>query len=212
MRLSRTARSDRPPPGSRHWDNGSHDVIGREVAGGFLADFDLQGRVADAEALPQLRRRRQQEFVAGMAAGEDEMRGQGVVRRAQRPDMQVMHGGNAGAGAKIAAHRVRIDRCRHRVDRHGKRVAQQAPGRPYDHGDDPQTGERIEPEPAGVTDDQAGSTTPAETAASAIMCRNAPRMLRSPLRPEANRAAVTPLTTMPTAATIMTVPLATGSG
>jgi hypothetical protein len=32
------------------------------------------------------------------------------------------------------------------------------------------------------------------------------------LRPDANRAAVTPLTMMPTAATIMTVPLATGSG
>jgi hypothetical protein len=29
-------------------------MIGREVAGGFLADFDLQGRVPDAEALPQL--------------------------------------------------------------------------------------------------------------------------------------------------------------
>ena len=36
--------------------------------------------------------------------------------------------------------------------------------------------------------------------------------VESPLRPEANRAAVTPFTTMPTAATIMTVPLATGSG
>ena len=45
-------------------------MIGREVAGGFLADFDLQGRVPDAEALPQLARRHSQEFVAGMAAGK----------------------------------------------------------------------------------------------------------------------------------------------
>ena len=101
----------------------SHDVIGREVAGGLLADFDLQGRVPDPEALPQLARRHSQEFVAGMAAGEDEMRGERAFRRAQGPDMQIMHGGNAGAGGKIASHRLRIDRRRHRVDRHGQRVA-----------------------------------------------------------------------------------------
>src|SRR5262249_16321875 len=63
----------------------------------------------DAEALPQLARRGQQELVPGMAAGEDEMRGEGVFRRAQGPDMQIMHGGNAGAGRKIAPHRLRID-------------------------------------------------------------------------------------------------------
>ncbi len=37
-------------------------------------------------------------------------------------------------------------------------------------------------------------------------------MLRSLLRPEANSAAVMPLITMPTAATIITVPPDTGSG
>jgi hypothetical protein len=58
----------------------------------------------------------------------------------------------------------------------------------------------------------AATTTPADTAASATMCRKAPRILRSPFRPEANSQAVAPLMTMPMAATIMTVPLATGSG
>ena len=96
--LAEIARIDRPSPGSLRRADASHHVIGREVAGGFLADFDLQGRVPDAEALPQLGRRRQQELVSGMAAGEDEMRGQGVFRRAQGPDMQIMHGANAGAG------------------------------------------------------------------------------------------------------------------
>src|SRR5262245_14783030 len=40
----------------RHYQflTASHDMIGGEVAGGVLADFDLQGRVPDAEALPQL--------------------------------------------------------------------------------------------------------------------------------------------------------------
>src|SRR6476659_9766140 len=109
--------------GSRRWSIASYDVIGREVAGGLLADLDLQGRVPDAESLPKLGRRGQQEFVSGMAGGKDEMCGQGVFRRAQGPDMQIMHRGNAGTGRKIIPHRLRVDRWRHRVDRHGKRVA-----------------------------------------------------------------------------------------
>ena len=56
------------------------------------------------------------------------------------------------------------------------------------------------------------TTTPAETTASDSMCRKAPRMLMSPLRPEANRAAVAPLMAMPMAATTITVGPATGPG
>ena len=56
------------------------------------------------------------------------------------------------------------------------------------------------------------ATTPAETTASPSMCWKALRMLRSPLRPEANSAAVTPFTTIPTAATIITVGPDTASG
>ena len=55
--LAEIARIDRPSPGSLRRDDASHHMIGREVAGGFLADLDLQGRVPDAEALPQLGRR-----------------------------------------------------------------------------------------------------------------------------------------------------------
>jgi pimeloyl-ACP methyl ester carboxylesterase len=61
--------------------------------------------------------------------------------------MQVMHRGNAGAGREITPHRLRVDRYRHRVDRHGKRVAQQAPCAPYDHADNHEAGQRVEPEP-----------------------------------------------------------------
>src|SRR5205814_8421213 len=56
------------------------------------------------------------------------------------------------------------------------------------------------------------ATTPADTAVSAAMCRNAPLILMSPLRPEAKSQAVTPLITIPTAATIMTMTHATGAG
>ncbi len=44
------------------------------------------------------------------------------------------------------------------------------------------------------------------------MCMKAARTLMSPRRPEANSAAVMPLTTMPMAATIITVAPDTGSG
>ena len=44
-------------------------------------------------------------------------------------------------------------------------------------------------------------TTPTDTSASAAMCRNAPRMLRSSLRRRTNSSAVTVLMTMPTPAT-----------
>ncbi len=56
------------------------------------------------------------------------------------------------------------------------------------------------------------TTTPAETSASDAWCRKAPRRFMSLPRPEANSAAVTPLTTMPAAATIITVFPATSSG
>ena len=56
------------------------------------------------------------------------------------------------------------------------------------------------------------STTPSETPASAAMCRNAPRMFKSCLRPERNIKAVIVLIRIPTAATPMTIPPATGSG
>ena len=58
----------------------------------------------------------------------------------------------------------------------------------------------------------ADTTTPSDTAASAAMCRNAPRMLMSLWRPDMNINAVAPLMTMPITATTITVISATGSG
>ena len=59
---------------------------------------------------------------------------------------------------------------------------------------------------------KATTTTPAETSASAAMCRKAPLILRSDLRPDMKSSAVAPLIAMPTSATQMTVISATGSG
>ena len=58
----------------------------------------------------------------------------------------------------------------------------------------------------------AAITTPAETPASAAMCRKAPRMFRSSLLPFMNIRAVAVLMTMPMAATIITGPVWIGSG
>ena len=55
-------------------------------------------------------------------------------------------------------------------------------------------------------------TTPAEIAASAAMCRKAPRMLRSPLRPDMNVSAVTVLIAIPSRETQITVRAATSIG
>ncbi|MNT75519.1 hypothetical protein D3C72_2144220 [compost metagenome] len=55
-------------------------------------------------------------------------------------------------------------------------------------------------------------TTPSETAASAAICRKAPRMFISPLRPDINKSAVAVLIAIPTAATHMTVLPMIGTG
>ena len=56
------------------------------------------------------------------------------------------------------------------------------------------------------------STTPADTLASASMCANAPRMLRSPFCPAISSHADRPLATMAMAATAITVHPATSPG
>ncbi len=58
----------------------------------------------------------------------------------------------------------------------------------------------------------AATTTPAEMAASAAMCRKAPRMFRSSLEPFMNIRAVAVLMTMPMPATIITGPVWIGCG
>ena len=58
----------------------------------------------------------------------------------------------------------------------------------------------------------AATTTASDTAASAAMCRKAPLMLMSRLRPDMNSSAVSPLMTTPIAATTTTSWPATGCG
>ena len=55
-------------------------------------------------------------------------------------------------------------------------------------------------------------TTPSDTAASAAMCKNAPRTFRSSWRPRRNSSAVSVFTATPTAATTITGSGAAGVG
>ena len=75
--------------------------------------------------------------------------------RAHRPDMQVVHLGDAGALLQVGPHGSRVDARWYRAHRHRHAIAQQAPGAPNDKRADYQTGHSIEPIPAGEQDDKA---------------------------------------------------------
>ena len=87
------------------------------------------------------------------------------------------------AGREIGSTASPVDPLRHGVERQVQRIAQQAPGADDDHRDDDDAHHRVDPPPAGRRMTTPATTTPSETTASAAMCRKAPRMFRSPLRP-----------------------------
>ena len=162
--------------------------------------------------MAQLAARLDQEGVAGVSGRHHQMGGQRGLGGAHRPNMQVVDREHAGQAGEIIAHSGGVDGGGNRRERHRGALAQQSPRSPYDDSYDQQAGHRIDPQPSRGHDQDAGHDDAGQTAASAAMCRYAPRMLRSPWRPDANNHAVMPLITMPTAATTITVMLATGSG
>src|SRR5271154_5430286 len=64
-------------------------------AGRGVTHFDLNRRVIDLEAEVEALADLHEKGIAGMAGGHDQMRGQRVLRGAHRPNMQVVHAGNA---------------------------------------------------------------------------------------------------------------------
>ena len=114
-----------------------------------------------------------EEGVAGKAAGHDEMGGQREFGRAHRPDVEIVDARDAGQGEQMRLDLVRIDAARHAGQRHGHRIraADRREAMKISAGDD-QARDRIDPEPAGRTGcARPATTTPAETSASATMCR-----------------------------------------
>ena len=144
----------------------------------------------------------------GGAHRAHEMRGQRGLRRAEPPDVQIVHLQHAGQRGQIVLHLVVRHAAGHRVHRQVDRFAQQSPG---GHDDD-DADRRDWPADRAIASRSAGSAVPPPRRRPtrrhrAAMCRNCARMLRSPPRPRRNISAVTPFTTMPAAATRITVHL-----
>src|SRR5690606_40222815 len=66
-----------------------------QVVAAALAEFHLQGRVVDAEALVQALVDPVEERVMALGAGPDQVRGHRDLARAQRPDVQVVDRGHS---------------------------------------------------------------------------------------------------------------------
>ena len=81
-----------------------------------------------------------------------------------------------------------------------------------DHGRDDKAHRRIEPQPSGQRDCDAGCDDTGGDQRIGGHVKKRALEIEVALLPEAKRSAVTPLTRMPTAATQMTMPLATGTG
>ena len=81
--------------------------------------------------------------VAGTAfAAGDQMRRQRRFRSAHRPNMQVVHGGDAGNCLQAVAHFRQLDVFGHAVEQEVQRLPEQGPGADDDHGGDHQAGQR----------------------------------------------------------------------
>src|SRR6478736_107841 len=67
------------------------------------SELDLQRRMVDPEAFVEIVGHRIDEDVVVLRIGADQVRGHGHFARAQRPDVHVVYGGHAGAGAEEGA-------------------------------------------------------------------------------------------------------------
>ena len=179
----------------------------------FVFDrFELQRRVMDLELHEQIFRGFVEQRAIAIVNIANQVRGQCRFRRAHWPDMKIVHSGHV--------------RQTHEISR---TAAISIPsGTPWSARLIESRSKLHVPQTitAAITKLTAGSihrnpvtriaqpasTTPSETAASAAICMNAPRMFRSRFRPEKNMSAVTVLMTMPIAATQTIVFPATSGG
>ena len=147
-----------------------------------------------------------EEGVDGMARGHDDVGRQHHLGGPAGPDVQVMDAIDAGECFELAADRPRgrsssarrrtSGAANRRTDARCRGTMTMAIARLV-------TGS-THSQPCQSTSAPA-ITTPAETTASDAMCRKAPRMLMSSWRPRMKSSAVPRLTTMPIAATTITV-------
>jgi len=167
----------------------------------------------NAELIVKMFAQAVQELIVATTIGHFQMDRQRCSRRAQRPNMQIVHRTNTRLLFEIFADRAWVDIRWDQIKSHGQGFSEQTPRAPHDDDIDRKTRDWIDPAPNPVRKIiMPAMTTPAETAASAAMCKNAPLMFKSFFRPVKNNVAVTPFNTMPTAATTIMVFPATSAG
>ena len=178
-----------------------------------IGPFDLQRAMLDPEPVVEHGAGRPQQVVGLLDIGRHQMGGDCRLGRAERPDMEIVHRFHPVELPKLDRDLVEVDALPARRQASCRPIRAAGPScstgsrqrRRGPSPDRPMTGRvcRItRPEKA----------TAADTAASAVMCWNAPRRLRSCLLPPANINAVTPLTASPASATTMTIPPASAQG
>jgi len=86
-----------------------HRAVRLQPAGLRVSELDLQGRMADAEAVFQPLDKGCKRGIPRVPAGHHQMRRQRGLRRAHRPDVQVVSTCDTGQSAKACAHLGRVD-------------------------------------------------------------------------------------------------------
>jgi hypothetical protein len=77
-------------------------MVWRQRAFGIQAGLDLERRVTDAEAVAEALGGLDEESVAGVTSGHDQVGGQGNIRRAHGPDVQVVQPDDPGQAFEMA--------------------------------------------------------------------------------------------------------------
>ena len=88
------------------------------------------------------------EGVLRVAIGHDQMRRQGHLGGAHRPDVQIVDAGDTRQGQQPGAHGGQVHRGGHAIKQQVHRLLEQAPGAQNDHGSNHEADDRVQPVPS----------------------------------------------------------------
>jgi hypothetical protein len=109
--------------------------------------LDLHGRMFNVELIVKMFAQTMQEGIAAAAIWHFQMNGQRGSRRAQWPDMQIVHRTNTRLLFEIFADRAWIDISWDQIKSHGQGFAKQTPRASHDDNVDRKTSDWIDPMP-----------------------------------------------------------------
>ncbi|KGQ02218.1 hypothetical protein BBAD15_g12573 [Beauveria bassiana D1-5] len=120
---------------------------------GTIRTLHLQRRVMQVEAVLQASLDLQPDGLAVGARGQHHVAGQERLLLRDRPQVDVMHAGDAVSAGDGVAHRAQAHAGRHAFEQQVDAFAQQHPGAREHHESDGHGQRRIDPAPAGQPDD-----------------------------------------------------------